>query len=316
MAVESTEHHLACLLCTSKNLTSIDALTGRELRKLWREGLSIEFSDEAFGKIEVTTAVSLNECVDCGFQFFDPKFGGTESFYREIEHSNYYSPERPEFARTIGFANNQPVRRILDVGCGNGAFLDMAKAAGFETAGLELNHAAAEKARAKQHRVYGCLLHELSPDKMDRPYDLITLFQVLEHVPDPVRVLEDASARLSAGGFIAVSVPSANGVYRLAPLDPHQWPPHHTSRWRYSDFAQLAKCCALRIHEQGGDMLLGAGIEQRLVLNNRMAAILGRPSRIGGKFLPKAVSFVFRALRMKYLFRNHGSSIYAYFQKT
>jgi SAM-dependent methyltransferase len=315
MAIESTKGPLACLLCNSANLKSVDRLTGQELRKLWSEGMNIHFSAEAFGQIEASTTVPLNECADCGFRFFDPKFGGNEAFYRELEHPNYYSPGRPEFARTVGFAVQRRLKRILDVGCGSGAFLDLAKAAGLVTEGLELNTAAAEKARAKQHRIYGCLLHELQPEQMDQPYDLITLFQVLEHVPDPVRVLQDARARLSAGGFIAVSVPSENGVCRLAPLDPHQWPPHHTSRWRYADFAQVAKRCGLRISEQGGDMLFGKGIEERWALNNRMASILGRPSTLGGDILPKTVSFLYRVLRLKHLFRGKGASIYAYFQE-
>jgi SAM-dependent methyltransferase len=315
MTNQPSPEPIACLLCASAHLREQDHLTGEQLRKLWSEGMKITFSVEAFGNIKAETNVRFYRCADCGFQFFDPYFGGNEAFYRELEHPNYYAPERPEFARTRDFAVRHRLARVLDVGCGSGAFLNLAKASGLETHGLELNTAAAEKARAKDHRIFDCLLHELTPEQVDRPYDLITLFQVLEHVPDPLQVMRDAAKRLAPGGYIVVAVPSAEGVLRLAPLDPHQWPPHHTSRWRRDDFAQIARTCGLRIAEQGGDILFGADIEHLWTSNNRMAAILGRSPTIGGDISPKIVSFVYRALRLKHLVSARGSSVYAFFQK-
>jgi len=313
MTHQPTGESTVCLLCASPRLKGIDRLTGEQLRKLWRDGSNINFSPEAFDQIKEKTIVQLYQCHDCGFKFFDPKFGGGASFYRELEHPDYYISARPEFTRTRDFAVRHRLTKVLDVGCGSGAFLNLVRASGLETFGLELNVVAAEKARAQNHRIHNCLLHQLPKEESD--YNLVTLFQVLEHVPDPLQVMRDAADRLSSGGYIAVAVPSEEGVLRLAPLDPHQWPPHHTSRWRRADFAQIARRCGLQIVEQGGDTLFGGDIEAHWKRNNRMATVLGRRPTIGGDVLPKALSFLYRALHLKHLLSSRGSSIYAFFLK-
>lgn len=288
-------------------------MTGRELRVLWEE-LGREFTPEAWGRISHDCAVKLYSCTGCGFEFFEPRLAGNEAFYRQLEGPDYFSTTRPEFARTLGFAQRQRLVSVLDVGCGAGAFLDLAREKGLKTHGLELNRVAAARARAKGHSIYEQLLHEMDPARTDK-FDLITFFQVLEHVANPVSVLRDASGLLSSNGRIAVAVPSSDGIYRLAPWDPHQWPPHHISRWRRADFERLALAAELRVVDYGGDILLGSEIEHLWKLNNRLARALNRPVRFGSEFAPKVVSLLYRKTGMKHIFPNWGSSIYAYFKQ-
>ncbi len=272
-----------------------------------------EFTPEAWGKIYDDYSVAMRRCERCGFVFFDPSLAGNEVFYRQLEHTEYFCQARPEFTRTLEFTCGKGIRRTLDVGCGSGAFLDLAKKAGCQTFGLELNSAAAEKARAKGHTIYGRLLNELDRDQTSGGFDLITLFQVLEHLPDPVATLKDAAALLNPGGYISVAVPSEEGMCRLAPWDPYNWPPHHLSRWRRADFEQLAGAAHLELVQSGGDVLLGSGIEQLWQLHNRLACVLGKRGRWGGETLPRLVSLVYRKTGMKFLFPRRGRSIYAYF---
>lgn len=288
-------------------------MTGRELRGLWKE-LGREFTAEAWGRIGDDYAVTLSSCRGCGFEFFDPNLVGNESFYRQLEGPDYFSATRPEFARTLGFAQREGLETVLDVGCGAGAFLDLAREAGLKTFGLELNRVAASRARAKGHLIFEQLLNELDPARTQK-FDLITFFQVLEHVANPVSVLCDASRFLSSSGHIAVAVPSAEGIFRMAPWDPHQWPPHHISRWRLTDFERLALAAELRVVERGGDVLVGSEIELLWKLNNRLAKALNRPRRFGGELAPKVISFLYRKTGMKHVFPHWGSSIYAYFKR-
>jgi SAM-dependent methyltransferase len=272
---------------------------------LWRE-LGFQFSSRAWGRIDETYLVCRYECQNCGFSFFDPALAGGEEFYAELEHPQYFSPTREEFGRTLKFAAGKGLTRVLDVGCGAGAFLDQARSSGHETYGLEMNRIAAQKARSKGHRVFDRLLHQVESEVVGPGFDLITLFQVLEHVPDPVSVLREAAKLLRGGGCISVAVPLSAGMGQLMRWDPHQWPPHHVSWWRLRDFRELAVRTELVLVEAGGDALLGAGIEQRWALHNRTAAVLGKRPLWGGGMLPRLVSLVYR---------RHGSSIYAYLKK-
>jgi SAM-dependent methyltransferase len=313
--VSASEQIPNCPLCGSAESGVIEELSGGQLSQLWQQ-LGHEFTPDAWGRIHEDYSVKLFHCQGCGFDFFDPGLTGNETFYRQIEHAQYYTPDRPEFPRTLEFAGKKSLRRVLDVGCGSGSFLDLAKQAGHEACGIELNGQAAAKARARGHVVFERLLHELNPAQTGGTFDLITLFQVLEHLSDPVGVMKQASAFLKPGGFISIAVPSDEGVYRLIPFDPHQWPPHHVSRWRRKDFAQLAHATDLKLVECGGDVLLGSGIEQFWKLHNSLAPVVGRRGYWGGGTLPRMISFAYRKTGLKFIFPRWGYSLYAHFQKT
>ena len=305
---------LTCRICKHSASHVVERLTGEQLRLLWRT-LGREFSLPAWGKLVPDYVVELRQCERCGFEFFDPALAGNEAFYRELEHAEYFVENRPEFGRTLQLVRKFGLRRVLDVGCGSGIFLELARQSGCETCGLELNPAAAEKARARGHRVFSRLLHELKPGEVGEGFELITLFQVLEHVPEPVTLLRQAATLLRPGGYISVAVPSAECVLRLVPWDPHQWPPHHLSRWRLGDFAQLARTAQVTLVRTGGDPLLGSEISHFWNVHNQLAPALGKPRRPGNPTAIAAISFLYRKTGMKFLLPHWGSSIYAYFQR-
>lgn len=304
----------ACLLCGRADCRVSDQLNGTQLRALWRAA-DCEFTAEAWGEVQEQTVIEMLRCAVCGFTFFDPKYSGNEAFYLQVERAGYYSPDRPEFSRTAAFARQQGLRRVLDVGCGSGFFLDQAREAGCETSGVELNRAAAEKARVRGHKIFSGLLHDLNPEATGT-FDLITLFQVLEHVSEPVLVMKDAATFLNPGGYIVVAVPGAEGANRLCPWSPYDWPPHHTSRWRLTDLQQLALRTKLKLVAADGDVLVGSWIEQLWRLHNQIAPVLGQSPRLGGTMLPRTISVVYRKTGMKHLFPHWGASIYGYFQKS
>jgi SAM-dependent methyltransferase len=213
----------------------------------------------------------------------------------------------------VQFAKTKGLRRLLDIGCGRGDFLDYARHAGLETSGVELNSNAAAMARSKGHQIFTQLLNELDRAQTGG-FDLITLFQVLEHVPQPGNLMRQAAAFLNPGGYISVAVPSAEGMYRFSPWEPAQWPPHHVSRWRREDFRTLASVNGLKLVGSGGDVLLGSGIEHVWNIHNKLAPVLGKRPRWGGKWLPRLTSFVYRKTGMKFFFPRWGTSIYGYFQ--
>lgn len=305
---------LTCLLCSSKHLKHSRQLSGGEIRALWRE-FGQEFPPEALVGIDHNSNVILWQCTSCGFEFFDPSLAGNSLFYQCLESSEYYAPERPEFQRTIQFAAKRGLANVLDVGCGAGDFLDLARKAGLRTFGLELNPTAAGKARAKNHEIFDRLLHELPPDACPGGFDLITLFQVLEHIPDPVAIINQAAARLKQGGYISIAVPSKTGICRFLPCEPAQWPPHHISLWGIADFKTLAKRTNLRLVQSGGDALHGTKIEHTLLIRQRLASVLAGHPRTKPSSWPRLISWIYRKSGMRFIAPRWGHSIFAYLQK-
>jgi SAM-dependent methyltransferase len=304
----------ACPLCAHLESRAVKQLTGEQLAALWR-AFGHEFSRAAWGSIQPQYTVVFHRCQACGFAFFDPALAGNEAFYRELERGElYYAAERPEFIRTVEFVRKQGLRRVLDVGCGSGAFLDVAHQAGCATCGIELNSAAGRKASAKGHRVFTRLLHELDLGQTAGGFDLISFFQVLEHLPDPAKALRQAAVFLNPGGCVSVSLPFRSGVSRLDPWEPHQWPPHHVSLWRLSDLAQLGRAAGLRLLESGGDPLLGADIESVWKAHNLSAPVVGRRPYWGGSRLPELLSLFYRKAGLKFIFPRWGRSVYAYYR--
>jgi 2-polyprenyl-3-methyl-5-hydroxy-6-metoxy-1,4-benzoquinol methylase len=300
-----------CLLCRHTSSTVADQLSGQQLRHLYK-AVGREFSEKAWGHVRPETNVTLQRCSNCGFEFFDPNLAGGESFYRETDDPAYYSPFRPEFPRSLKFARARGLRRILDVGCGRGDFLSMARSFGLETCGLELNTTAAEKAHAAGHHIFNKLLHELQPEETGR-FDLITLFQVIEHVPSPPDILKQAARFLAPNGAITVAVPASGGILKALPYDPGNWPPHHLSRWRLQDFATLAQQSDLRLIKSGSDLLLGSDLEFIWNTHRKLAPVIGRRPTRGTPGLTQLVCLVYRKAGLKFLFPRLGRSIYAYF---
>jgi SAM-dependent methyltransferase len=99
-------------------------------------------------------------------------------------------------------------RRLLDVGAHAGRFLRLAREAGWEVEGIELNpKTAAFAAAATGVPVHQVNVHQLDPGS--RLFDAVTITDVLEHVPAPLPVLRRLHALLNPGGWVAVKVPNA-----------------------------------------------------------------------------------------------------------
>jgi SAM-dependent methyltransferase len=104
------------------------------------------------------------------------------------------------------------VGRLLDVGCGAGTFMAIAAARGWDVYGVEMNDALvaeAEKAVGEGRVVCGAF-EALDPE--DAKYDAITLWDVIEHVLDPVSFIERAQRMLRPGGIIVICTPDEESV--------------------------------------------------------------------------------------------------------
>lgn len=305
---------MSCLICESANLVTADTLSGAELRTLWKS-IGNNLSERAFGKMTPQFKVDLYRCVDCGFCFYDPALAGSAEFYEEMMSTSPYPVASPEFQFALDFAKQHDLKRVLDIGGGEGAFLDLAKKAGMSTTGVELNRHAAEIAAAGGHRMFNKPMEAIQLDELNGGADLVTLFQIVEHVPSPVQFVTDAARLLRPGGYMVIAVPSESRMLGLLHNDPPNWPPHHVSRWRHQDLKCLSGKVNLTLIEQKADPLPGRSIRWAFNLHNQLADALGHPNLPGGKWFPQLLSIGYRALGCKHYLNCHGLSIYAVLQK-
>ena len=98
-------------------------------------------------------------------------------------------------------------KKILDIGCGTGQFLCIAKDRGWETYGIEPSAKASEYAQKKFGlKVLTKKLEEAElPDKY---FDVITMWHSLEHIPDPSGSLQAINRSLKDNGLLVISLPN------------------------------------------------------------------------------------------------------------
>jgi len=143
-----------------------------------------------------------------------------------------------------------PEARALDIGCGPGLLLDLLRAEGYETVGIERSGAAAD-AVAAGHRVHAIDLED-DADRTALPerFTLITMTHVLEHLRRPEDALRWVAAHLRDDGVAIVEVPNWEDLAR--PLWGARYRPlelgDHLSFFERRTLADLVERAGLRVH--------------------------------------------------------------------
>jgi SAM-dependent methyltransferase len=125
-----------------------------------------------------------------------------------LEEARHYSPQ---------------AESVLGIGCGHGHFLKTAVHFGFKSvAGIEFSDEAVSFCQKQGLAVFNSSMNKLP--HLDRLYELVTMYSVLEHVEDPVVFLKEAKKYLSDNGVLIVRVPETDSKFgpHLALVE-HLW---------------------------------------------------------------------------------------------
>jgi 2-polyprenyl-3-methyl-5-hydroxy-6-metoxy-1,4-benzoquinol methylase len=157
------------------------------------------------------------KCKNCHLVYMNPieKVSKTNEYYSNAKNS--HAPTiRASYLRTaksqIGLVQKYAKgTNLLDIGCAQGFFLFSASQAGYKVKGIEISQDAAEYAK----REFGLDVEAKAFEELEFPenhFDVIALWQVLEHVPYPLAVLREAHRILRPEGLLVVSTPNIEGI--------------------------------------------------------------------------------------------------------
>ena len=210
--------------------------------------------------------------------------------------------------------------RILDIGCANGAFLKAADDRGWKTQGVELRQKSIDIARDNGIEVLTEPLEVLNlPANF---YSAVTMWQVVEHLPDPVAVLQDCHRILKLGGILAISTPNLKSIGWM--LLKKNWPAvdpsAHPHLFSPSSLSLLLNNCGFtKCHLETLDILPASVklFKRKLTRkkitkpSNAVASLASSSSKTN----MKGLFFCRKMLNVPLKLAGLGEDIYAYYRK-
>jgi len=193
----------------------------------------------------LVTNLCINKCCQCGNIFlgnsphtFQDHLYDYYAFRSPIHPLNTISPAtKASYDRVFSafFRYINPTS-ILDVGCGTGEFVAYGNSKGLNLSGIDLSSSAVSIAQSFDIPVSLTSLDRLSKDAS---YDVITLFEVLEHVERPSELLIQACDRLHIGGLLYITTPNYSSLDRY--LFGPRWRVFHPEHITYFSTQQLLR---------------------------------------------------------------------------
>lgn len=211
----------------------------------------------------------LVRCHGCNLAFIanPPDAAGIAALYTAMAdyHDELLDPASRAFARMRGIARqhvtmlrrstgSQQNLKVLDIGCSTGLFLDEARMAGFDVHGAEISPESSAFAREQ----FGLPVHTgdwREAGNADASFDIVTLFDVIEHLADPQAELDAVLRLLKPGGLLLQSTPDIDGLFpRLSYLVaksidywPHPEPPWHLFQFSAATLGAMTEKAGYRV---------------------------------------------------------------------
>lgn len=147
--------------------------------------------------------VNVYRCDECYLDFLEI-WDNERQVYSFYDRDNYvfkpnvtgekmkYNEYEGRFERVFPFLKKET--KLLDIGCGDGTFLSMVRSHVAQAEGTEITAYHVHNLRNEGFKIWDCSLHEIQPE---RPYDIICMFALLEHVPNIIEFLDDLKSRFT-----------------------------------------------------------------------------------------------------------------------
>ena len=243
--------HAECPACRSRALASLRTIPAREAARCFApERADAESHRRIFSCITSLwrgQSCELMKCSDCGFGFAWPFVAGNAEFYNFTGAAGVYPRSKWEFARTVAEldALNRRGAKVLEVGAGNGYFLDLicpGLVGAADVTALEYNDKAIPILRGKGYQALSVDLRERALDRHRASFDFIFLFQIVEHLDGLDALFGRIRSLLKPGGSAFCAVPNAARIeYQEANRSVPDLPPNHIGRWTPQAFDAVCR---------------------------------------------------------------------------
>ncbi len=166
------------------------------------------------------------QCNGCGLTYVNPRMDMIElsEFYNESNSSaaqeivqkdtehDEYKIKKFKTAIQLLKRHKEDIEKVFDIGCSTGIFLEMAAKEGWTPYGCDVNRNLVRENR-KRYGDQVKLQEGKHIDFKDNFFDVITLFDVIEHLTNPVDTLKEVSRVLKEDGLVVISTPNIDGLF-------------------------------------------------------------------------------------------------------
>jgi len=205
----SAEISKNCILCKSDNAEIL-------FRSFEMHGKEVINSEKKF---------NIYRCSNCNAIFLG-NILIDENYYKKYYTSDYYVIEaglvskvwslvyrcfskKKEKIILKNFSKREKIN-LLDVGCGSGVFLESLKSKRIKKSGLEINSQGIELCKKKGFNIYEKNI--IDTDFEDEKFDAITMWHVLEHLPNPQEIFQKIREILSDDGVLIFQIPNSDSL--------------------------------------------------------------------------------------------------------
>lgn len=223
---------------TGKSSTKlVDKIPVKKIISLYKRDLNMDVSPYFTGLNDV----EVYECDETKFRFYYPlTLAGNSEFYEQLSTGNdiYYPSWKWENEIAVKYI--PAGSKLLDIGCGEGIFLKgLADRQAVDGFGLELNPDGIRRCKEKGLAVANATIQEFAKGRKEQ-FDVVTTFQVVEHIPEIGSFLESKLSVLKPGGTMIIGVPYSHPyLYKNDKFDTLNLPPHHMGLWNEQAFRNL-----------------------------------------------------------------------------
>jgi 2-polyprenyl-3-methyl-5-hydroxy-6-metoxy-1,4-benzoquinol methylase len=223
---------MKCPLCNSQAKLK-QSINVASLINLWqRVGIDVS-------KIFSLKFIHKYKCDNCGLGFYSPPSPGDDHFYSSLATWDWYykHPGKSEYKYTAEILS--PGMKLIDVGCGIGEFSSYLPK-GVEFYGAELSTKSIEIAKSLGRNVSNIDI-TLPEERFINNFDVVSCFQVLEHIVDVNSFFKALIDLCKPGGLIVLAVPNNDGFVGDAFNNVLNMPPHHCLLWNRRSLHFLAR---------------------------------------------------------------------------
>lgn len=272
LALDAEGRAICCPICSSDSQESIDPFNSYEmlkcrdcsfvytrLRRIPREQYEEVYSGEP----------DYREMVEVAEKTASGKWGRKQLRWFKRKALRWIEAERPE-------------GRLVDVGTGPGTFLLVAKQRGLSVKGVEPTKLAAETAQRLGVDMFNGVVEDFAATQ-DEKFDVVTSFEVMEHVPDVLSMLTAIRSLLKPDGIFVFSVPNLDDPYCLRQTLPVNIPPIHINFFRRQSMAAALEKAGFTVERFATRPIPAASVRNEYGLTGLIwrAPMLGLLSLVG-----------------------------------